>query len=37
MNILKSKGPKTDPYGTPERTSKCNETYVKCVEMIADQ
>jgi hypothetical protein len=29
MNILKSKGPRTDPCGTPERTSKGNEKVSK--------
>jgi hypothetical protein len=29
MNILKSKGPRKDPSGTPERTSKGNEKVSK--------
>jgi hypothetical protein len=29
MNILKSKGPKRDPCGAPERPSKGNENYLK--------
>jgi hypothetical protein len=33
--MLESKDPKTDPCGTPEKTS--NERCEKCVQKIADQ